>query len=168
MLRNLNYCWLIILILCLGSQRNLYSQTKECEIGFFDGSSLNRTKMMGQYEDLILVSDAESYKILNIRKISSIKFDNGTYLWTGVGIGAAVGFVGGVVLYEIMSHKKKPFLTKDASVGIGVIITIPCAIIGGFIGNIYRNIDSYDMSQMETYLKAKEIKFIMKDHSIWK
>ena len=123
--------------------------------------------MYGQYQDLVLVSDTGGYKVLNVRNIKSIKFDNGTYLWSGVGIGAAVGFIGGVVLYEIMSHKKKPFLTKDASVGIGIIITIPCAIIGGIIGNFFRNIDYYDLSQMEAYPKTKEIKFIIKDHSVW-
>lgn len=126
-----------------------------------------QTKMYGQYQDLVLVSDAEGYKILNVRNIKAIRFDNGTYLWSGVGIGATVGFIGGVVLYEIMSHKKTNILTKDASVGITIIITVPCAIIGGIIGNLFRNIDYYDLSQMEAYPKTKEIKFIMKDHSVW-
>ena len=168
MIRNLNYCWLILLILCPGFQSNVHLQTKECDITFLDGDGMTKTKMVGQYQDLILVTDAQSYKILNIRKIKSIRFDNGTYLWTGVAAGAAVGFAGGLVLYEIMSHKKKPFLTKDATLGIGILITIPCAIIGGVIGNLYKNIDNYDLSEMGIYMKAKEIKFIMRDHSAWR
>jgi len=168
MRRILNFCWFSLIILCLNCQNRGYSQTKECDLTFNDGNSLNQTKLVGQYEDLILVSDAESYKILNIRKIKSIRFDNGTYLWTGVGVGAAVGFVGGIVLYEFMIKKKKPFLTKDAAVGVGIIITIPCAIIGALIGNLYNNIDFYDVSSMGVYMKSKEIKYIMKEHSMWK
>jgi hypothetical protein len=147
---------------------SLPAQTTECDITMHDGDKLYRTQMVGQHEDLILVNEAQSYKIVNIRKIKSIRFDNGTYLWTGAGIGATVGFVGGLVLYEVLSKKKVSFLTKDASLGIGIIITVPCAIIGALIGNLYRNIDFYDLSEMGTYMKAKEIKFIMRDHSMWR
>ncbi len=145
----------------------LFSQTIPCDISYKDGKGIYKTRMIGIHQDLLLVSDTGSYKIVNIEKISRIRFDNGTYLWTGVGIGAAVGFVGGIVYYEIFSKKKKT-VAKDAAIGISFVFTLPAAIIGGIVGLVLRNIDDYDLSNMHPYVKSKEIKYIMKDHSSWK
>jgi len=165
---NLGISFVLTVALCVTSLRTTPAQTSECDITFHDGGKLYKTQMLGQYQDLVLVTEAQSYKIINIRKIKSIRFDNGTYLWAGAGIGATIGFVGGLVLYEVLSKKKTSFLTRDASLGIGVIITVPCAIVGALIGNLFRNIDDYDLSDMSAYMKNKEIKFIMRDHSIWR
>jgi hypothetical protein len=134
---------------------------------FKDGKGMTNTRMVGLHEDLLLVTDTGSYKIINIEKIANIKFDNGTYMWTGVGVGAAVGFIGGLVYNEIASTKKK-ILTRDAAASISLIFTIPGAIIGGIVGLLFRNIDSYELAKMHTDVKSNEIKYIMKEHSLWR
>lgn len=127
---------------------------------------MRNARLIGLHQDLLLVSDTGSYRIVNIEKVARVRFDNGTYIWTGAAIGAVIGFVGGIIYYELFGGKKN-FISRDPALGIGVVITIPSALIGGVIGNIFRNIDDYNLTKMHPYMKSKEIKFIMKDHSMY-
>lgn len=146
-----------------------YSQTTPCQLNYKNGGGINNTRLIGLHEDLLLVSDTGAYKIVNIDKISHIRFDNGNYMLTGAGIGAGVGFAAGFVLYQIFGHKKnKKFITSDPTIGIIGVFTIPSAIIGGLVGLLFRNKDDYDLSKLNTFTKSKEINYIMKDHDIYR
>jgi hypothetical protein len=158
----------VIALLLSVISNELIAQTKFCDIKYKNGTGLYRTRMIGLHEDLLLVTDTGNYKIINVDKIASIRFDNGNYFWAGAGIGAAVGFIGGIVLYDILTHKKKNFIIKDPTLGITVVFAIPATIIGSLVGLAFRNIDDYDLSQMHPYVKSKEIKFIMGDHQEWR
>jgi hypothetical protein len=158
-----------ILIIFTALNSGLQSQTRICDIKLKDGKMLNRKRMVGLHDNFLLVSDTGSYKIVNIEKVSNVRFDNGTYMWTGVGIGAATGFIAGFVYYNFFNGaKKKSFLPKDATVGTMFVFTIPCAIIGGLVGLLFRNIDDYDLSKLNTFTKSKELKFIMTDHEAYR
>ena len=165
MLSVLRKIWLIIFPVLLIISDS-YAQTRPCELIFKDGKGMRNARLIGLHQDLLLVSDTGSYKIINVEKVARIKFDNGTYVWTGAAIGAVIGFVGGIIYYELFGGKKN-FISRDPALGIGVVITIPSALIGGVIGNIFRNIDDYNLAKMHPYMKSKEIKFIMKDHSLY-
>lgn len=165
--RTFNIIWFFIVVSFLLAKDPAYAQTIPCNMTFKDGKGMNNTRMVGLHEDLLLVTDTGTYKIINIEKISLVKFDNGSYFWTGVGVGAAAGFIGGFVYYEIWGGKKHKIITRDAAAAISLIFTVPCALIGGLIGLNFRNVDSYDLSKMRTDVKAVEIKFMMKDHSLW-
>ncbi|MGH2575753.1 MAG: hypothetical protein ACRDFC_08665 [Ignavibacteria bacterium] len=160
--------WLVFVILLFLSGVKIYSQTFPCNIEFNKGGGVYNTRLIGQHREWLLVSDTGVYKIVDVRKIKNIKFDNGNHLWTGAGIGAAVGFIGGIVLYETFKGKKKTLFTKDATFDIGVLITVPCALIGGLLGTLFRNVDNYDLSKMNANDKVKEIKYIIRDHSMWR
>jgi hypothetical protein len=142
-----------------------YSQTTPCEIQYKDGKSIRNTRMIGIHENLLLVSDTGSYKIVNTNRIARIKFDKGKYWKTGAAFGAALGFVGGFFVYQIWGKSKIKFLPKDATLGILGVFTIPCAVIGGLIGMAFKNVDVYELSKLTNFVKSKEIKFIMKDHA---
>lgn len=142
-----------------------YSQTDPCDIEYKDGKANIMTRMIGIHENLLLISDTGSYKIVNVDKIGRIKFDNGTFWKTGAAFGAGIGFVGGFLVYQIWGKKKIKFLPKDPTIGVLGLFTIPCGIIGALIGMNFRNLDVYELSKMNTYMKSKEIKFIMKDHA---
>ena len=144
------------------------SQTTPCDLGFKDGSGMKKTRLVGIHEDLLLVADTGNYKIINVEKITTIRFDKGNYFWAGMGIGAAVGFVSGFVLYEFFSQKRKTLITNDATLGITVGFCLPGALLGSLVGLAFRNIDFYDLSDMHPYMKSKEIKYIMQDHSEWR
>lgn len=146
----------------------LYSQSKPCDVTYKDGKGIRNARLIGLHQDLLLVSDTGSYKIVNIEKIKGIRFNNGTYLVMGAGLGAVAGFLGGIVYYEIFQKKNSKFPPRDAALGISLIFTIPGALIGGLIGNIFRDIDDYDFTDYGVYMKSKEIKFIMRDHSQWR
>src|SRR5258706_2992320 len=162
MLKNLKIFIPVILIFIGGFISQLYCQTKYCDIKLKDVKELNRRRMVGLHDNFLLVADTGSYKIVNIEKIATVKFDKGTYMWTGVGIGATAGFLGGLVYYTIFNGtKKKSFLPKDAALGTTLVFTLPCAIIGGLIGLLFRNTDMYDLSKLNNFTKAKELKFIM-------
>ena len=168
MIKNLNKYFPVLLILLLVFAGQLYAQTKYCDIKLKDGKMLNRRRMVGLHDNFLLVADTGSYKIVNIEKVANVKFDKGNYLWTGVGIGAAAGFLGGVVYYAILNgSKKKSFLPKDATLGTTLVFTVPCAIIGGLVGLLFRNTDNYDLSKLNAFTKAKELKFIMSDHQAY-
>lgn len=145
-----------------------FSQTDPCSIVYKNGTGIPRTRLIGIHENLLLVSDTGSYKIVNTDKISRIKFDNGKYWKTGAAFGAGIGFVGGFLVYQIWGKKKIKFLPKDATLGVLGIFTIPCAVIGGLIGMNFKNIDVYELSKLNSFVKAKEIKFIMRDHAQYK
>lgn len=145
-----------------------YSQTDQCNIEYKDGKSNLKTRMIGIHENLLLISDTGSYKIVNVDKIARVRFDNGTFWKTGAGFGAGIGFVGGFLVYQIWGKKKIKFLPKDVTIGVLGLFTIPSAVIGALIGMNFRNIDVYELSKMNTYMKSKEIKFIMKDHAQYK
>ncbi|RPI12762.1 MAG: hypothetical protein EHM58_19730 [Ignavibacteriae bacterium] len=164
----LNKLWFLLIIILIIFSGKLLSQTFPCDISYKDGRGIYKTRMIGLHQDLLLVSDTGSYKIVNVEKISRIRFDNGTYLWTGVGVGAAVGFISGILYYELFGGKNRKTVAKDATLGISLVFTLPGSLIGGFVGNFFRNIDDYDLNNMHPYMKAKEIKYIMKDHAIWK
>jgi hypothetical protein len=153
---------LLVSILLPGA---IYSQTDPCDLNYKDGKSVHRTRMVGIHENLLLIADTGSYKIVNVDKIAKIRFDNGTYWKTGAAFGAAIGFVGGFIVYTVWGKKKIKFLPEDATLGTIGLFTIPCGIIGALIGMNFRNIDVYEVSKMNSYIKSKEIKFIMKDHA---
>ncbi len=161
-----NFCFILILLFFIVSKAG--AQTTPCDLTFKDGSGMKKTRLVGLHEDLLLVSDTGNYKIINVDKISKIRFDNGNYFWTGMGIGAGVGFVSGIILYELFSAKKKTLITKDATIGITFVFTLPAALLGSLVGLAFRNVDNYDVSDMHPYMKSKEIKFIMRDHSEWR
>lgn len=144
------------------------AQTIPCDLGFKDGSGMKRTRLVGIHEDLLLVADTGNYKIINVEKITNIRFDKGNYFWAGMGIGAAAGFVTGIVLYEFFSQKRKTLITNDATIGITLVFALPCALLGSLVGLAFRNVDYYDISDMHPYMKSKEIKYIMQDHSEWR
>lgn len=146
----------------------LFSQTDPCVLEYKDGRTAYKVKMIGIHENLLLISDTGSYKIVNVDKIARVKFDNGTFWKTGAAYGAGIGFIGGILVYNIWGKKKIKFLPRDATLGIIGLFTIPCGAIGALIGMNFRNIDVYELSKMNTYMKSKEIKFIMKDHALYK
>lgn len=146
----------------------LYSQSDACDLQFRDGTGMRNTRLLAVHKDLVLVTDRDAYKIVNVDKFAKIRFDNGTYIWTGIAVGAVVGFLGGYLLYDMLGSKTKRFLGKDPNIGIGLILTLPCAFIGGVVGSLYKNIDMYDIEKLNAYNKSKEIKWIMKYHSKWR
>ena len=121
--------------------------------------------MIGIHENLLLVSDTGSYKIVNTDKIARITFNNGKYWKTGAAFGAGIGFVGGFLAYQIWGRGRLKFLPKDATLGTIGLFTIPCAVIGGLIGMAFKNIDIYELAKLTNFVKAKEIKFILRDHA---
>jgi hypothetical protein len=154
-----------ILLLLVFSSGVLFSQTDPCEITYKDGKSIMRTRMIGIHENLLLVSDTGSYKIVNTDKIARITFNNGKYWKTGAAFGAGIGFVGGFLAYQIWGRGRLKFLPKDATLGTIGLFTIPCAVIGGLIGMAFKNIDIYELAKLTNFVKAKEIKFILRDHA---
>lgn len=159
---------IIIFLFIAANAIILNSQTIPCDLTFKDGKLMRNTRLIGLHEDLLLVSDSSAYKIMNVDKVSKLRFDKGTYMWTGMAVGATTGFVAGIVLYEAFSLRKKKLITNDAALGVTLFFALPAAIIGSIIGVFFRNIDFYDLSDMRPYMKSKEIKAIMKDHREWK
>jgi hypothetical protein len=147
---------------------NLLAQTDPCDIKYKDGKSALKTSMIGIHENLLLISDAGSYKIVNVEKIAQIKFDYGKHWKTGAVAGAVTGFIGGLAAYNVWGRGRLKFLPRDATLGIFLIFTIPSAIIGGLIGMAFKNIDVYELAKLNPFVKSKEIKFIMKDHATFK
>ncbi|HEY3249655.1 MAG TPA: hypothetical protein VGK25_00925, partial [Ignavibacteria bacterium] len=78
-----------------------FCQTDPCDMNYKDGKSVYRTRMVGIHENLLLISDTGSYKIVNVDKIAKIRFNNGTFWKTGAAFGSAIGFVGGFLVYTI-------------------------------------------------------------------
>lgn len=145
----------------------LNAQTKPCNIQFNDGTEMNNSRILGQYKDIILVSVAENYKHIDLTKIKSITFDKGNHKWTGAAVGAAAGFITGMVLYAKYSRKDKKFILNDPAIVITMVFTFPAAIIGGLVGTFFKNRDHYDMSKMDNYKKSKELKYIRGNHYNW-
>lgn len=145
-----------------------FSQTTPCDLTYKDGKGIRNARLIGLHQDLLLVSDTGSYKIVNIEKIKRIRFDKGTYVYMGAAFGAVAGLIGGLVYYEIFHKKNTPFFPKDASIGISLVFIIPGALLGGLVGNVFRNIDEYDFTDYGVYMKSKEIRFIMKEHEKWR
>lgn len=163
-MKNILFGFTVSLLLCF----SVFSQTDPCSIVYKDGKGIPKTRLIGIHENLMLVQDTGAYKIVNTDRIARIKFDNGKFWKTGAAFGAAAGFVGGFLVYQIWGKKKIKFLPKDATLGVLGIFTIPSAIIGGLIGLAFKNIDVYELSKLNAFVKAKEIKFIIKDHAQYK
>jgi hypothetical protein len=158
---------ILFILLLLVFTGVLFSQTDPCEINYKDGKSIMKTRMVGIHENLLLISadTAGSYKIVNTDRIARIKFDNGKYWKTGAAMGAGIGLVGGIMAYQIWGRGRLKFLPKDATLGTIGLFTLPCAIIGGLIGMAFKNIDIYELAKLNNFVKAKEIKFILRDHA---
>ncbi|HWA06869.1 MAG TPA: hypothetical protein VG961_09995 [Ignavibacteria bacterium] len=161
-----NFLYVIFALLIVTSVCS--SQTDPCSIVYKSGTGIPKTRLIGIHQNLLLVSDTGAYKIVNTDKIARIRFDNGKYWKTGAAFGAGIGFVGGFLVYQIWGKKKIKFLPKDATLGVIGIFTVPCAVIGGLIGMAFKNIDVYELAKLNSFVKAKEIKFIMKDHAQYK
>jgi len=144
------------------------SQTDPCSIVYKNNTGIPKTRLMGIHENLLLVSDTGSYKIINTDRIARIRFDNGKYWKTGAAFGAGLGFVGGFLVYQFWGKKKIKFLPKDPTIGVLGMFTLPSAIIGGLIGLAFRNIDVYELAKLNAFVKSKEIKYIIKDHAQFK
>lgn len=156
--------WLFILFIFLFTA-GVFTQTKPCELTFKDGKGMRNARLIGLHQDLLLVSDTGSYKIINVEKIRRIKFDNGNFMVMGSAFGAVAGFCAGIVYYEIFHKKTSKFPPRDAALGISLIFTLPGALIGALAGQFFRDIDDYDFQDYGVYMKSKEIKLLMKEHA---
>jgi hypothetical protein len=165
-LKFCNVCFCLLFTLILSNIVN--SQTRVCDIHYINGTGIYKTRIYGQYRDMILVSDSNSYKIVDIVKIKSLRFDRGNHMWTGVGVGAGLGFILGIFMYERYNSKNSQFFIKDPAVGIPLIFTIPCAVLGGAIGTLFEVVDNYYLSKMGMYMKIKEVNYIRKEQSLWR
>lgn len=145
-----------------------FSQTDPCNIVYKNGSGIPKTRLIGIHENLLLVSDTGAYKIVNTDKLARIKFDYGKFWKAGAAYGAGIGFVGGIFVYQIWGKKKIKFLPKDPTIGVLGLFTLPCAVIGGLIGMAFKNIHLYELAKLTSFVKAKEIKFIIRDHAQFK
>ena len=146
-----------------------FAQTDPCSIVYKNTQGIPRTRLIGIHENLLLISsDTGAYKIVNTDKIARIQFDNGKYWKMGAAFGAGLGFVGGFMVYQFWGKKKIKFLPEDATLGVIGLFTIPCAVIGGLIGMAFKNIDTYELAKLNSFVKAKEIKYIIKDHAQFK
>jgi len=163
-LKNILFAFIGLIILCSVT----FSQTDPCSIVYKGSGGIPRTRLIGIHQNLLLVSDTGAYKIVNTDKIARIRFDNGKYWKTGAAFGAGIGFVGGFLVYQIWGKKKIKFLPKDPTLGVLGMFTVPSAIIGGLIGLAFKNIDTYELAKLNSFVKAKEIKFIIRDHAQYK
>ncbi len=162
--------FLLLTLLILFPSEEIRAQSNPCELTYKDGKVLPDARMVGLHEDLLLVTDAldatekGSYKLVNVNKIAKIRFDKGTFWKFGAALGAGAGFVGSFAYYSIFNGKKTGIF-KDVTLSTIVLFIIPGAAIGGFIGSLFKNIDEYDVSKMNAFMKAKELKYIMNEHS---
>lgn len=156
-----------LIIISITFSCTVLTQTDPCNIEYKTGGGLPNTSLIGIHENLLLVSEQKNYKIINVDKIAKVTFDYGTYWKTGAAVGAAVGFVSGFWVYQIWGKDKIRFLPRDATLGT-LLFTIPSAIIGGVVGRLFKNVDIYDMSKMNSFVKSKELKYILKDHAKYK
>jgi hypothetical protein len=163
----LNRTWYFILFTFLFTSL-LYSQTKPCDLTYKDGKGIRNARLIGLHQDLLLVSDTGSYKIVNIEKIKGIKFNNGTFIYMGAAFGAIAGLIGGLAYYEIFHKKTAVFPPKDAALGISLVFIIPGSLIGALVGNQFKDIDDYDFTDYGIYMKSKEIRLLMKYHARWR
>lgn len=96
-----------------------------------------------------------------VNDIKSVKFYDGTKADKFMLLGAAVGFAGVLGLYSLSGDSSfTGFLT---AIGVGVVVAVPCALIGSIVGLFFEDSHAYDLSFLSAdQKKAKLKKLLMK------
>ncbi len=102
--------------------------------------------------DKSLIADTLRYRYsVDLSGIKRVHFANGSAFWNVAGITGAVGFAIGFLaggFFTLQEHGPHEFHLNQAFAG-GAIMGIPFALIGGLIGALSDNYDSYDLRDVK-------------------
>lgn len=111
--------------------------------------------------NLVILKNSKSLK-LKVNDIKSVKFYEGTKFLEGLGSGAVLGFVGILLLHSLGDDSS--FSGLMTALGVGVVVAIPCALIGGIVGLFFEDSHLYDLSGLSQERKKTKLIRLFREH----
>lgn len=110
----------------------------------------------------LIVRTGSKLQKLNVNKIKSVKFYNGTKFTEGFLCGALAGF--SAILWAHSQGSDSSFKGFIGALAVGVVVAVPCAVIGGIIGLFIKDSHSYKFSGLSTEKKTLKLIRIFRKH----
>ena len=110
----------------------------------------------------LIVRTGSKLQKLNVNNIKSVKFYDGIKFTEGLLSGALAGLA--AVLWLHSQSSDSSFKGLIGALAIGVVVAIPCAVIGGIIGLFIKDSHSYNFSGLTTEKKTVKLIRIFRQH----
>ncbi len=110
----------------------------------------------------LIVRAGSKLQKLNVNNIKSVKFYGGTKFAEGFICGALAGFT--AVLWLHSQSNDSSFKGFIGALAIGVVVAIPCSVIGGIIGLFIQDSHSYNFTGLKTEKKTAKLIRIFRQH----
>ena len=118
-------------------------------------NDINRFTLNGN----TLRADTVKYRYnVSIQDILSVSIRSGNHFWKGAGIGAAIGFIAGVMLWGnfSMEGSSSDFSVNNAVMG-GVITALPIGLIFGLLGSLSPTYEDFIFYNKDLTAKRRDI-----------
>jgi hypothetical protein len=91
---------------------------------------------------------------LNVKDIVSVKFYHGNLILEGMIAGGVLGFAYILSISDTTGDINSMFV----SIAVGLLVAVPCALVGGIVGIFFKDEDTYDLSRLAP--EKKELKLL--------
>lgn len=142
--------------------------TDECDIYLSGGSLIKDAKLMLESDTILITIKGQKQKVIKIADVRKIVFKPIAPFGKGFIIGAGIGFVSGFIsIFAFAERGGHPDISVLLGGGliIGLVLALPCGVIGGVIGAIASKSDVYYFDKGISSAKLKRVKYIIKKHS---
>lgn len=113
-------------------------------------------------DTILIIRTGSKLRKLNANNIKSVKFYGGTKFAEGLICGALAGLT--AVLWLHSQSSDSSFKGLIGALAVGVIVAIPCAVIGGIIGLFIKDSHSYNFSGLTSDKKTVKLIRIFRQH----
>jgi hypothetical protein len=115
---------------------------------------------------LIAVKEKKS-RTIKIEDIRKIVFKPVAPFGHGFLIGGAIGFAIGFIPFVFTEPTSENWHIGGPATGfiVGLILVVPCGLIGGIVGLIASKDDVYNFDGGISNLKSKRMRYVMKKHT---
>jgi hypothetical protein len=138
--------------------------TETCDVYLRNRTMLKDVELMLLNDSIIIVFKKKVKKEIRINDINAIKFKSSGF-WSGFGYGVVINVAVWTLAGLIFPSEGEIRINAGVGFIFGLITAIPAGLIGGLIGAISASDVTYTFKGLNSSVKSKRVKYIIKKHS---
>ncbi|MBK8552393.1 MAG: hypothetical protein IPL53_15525 [Ignavibacteria bacterium] len=135
--------------------------TYDCTVVTGSRSIYKDVNLYGLKDSTLRMLDGEFSEEVHIKDIRTIRF-HARGFWRGAAIGGGLGFVLGAIGGADGIYGEGSI---GQALGVGIILGVPFALIGGGLGALFADDQFYDLSNLNFETKRRVVGYLLKEYS---